>query len=300
MIRRSRLHRTSLGKALALTPRDLEIFRVLSRYRYLRSTYLHAFAGGASETRFKERLGDLFHEGYIDRPAKQWEFASARHLPAIYEIGARAKRVLVESAICTDEGATYLGSGAARQFAHAVLICESLASFEIGSQRSADLRFIPGCEICARKADRSEQSKSHRSEQFARTLVPDGLFGLEYRAAGKSLYRFFALEIDRGTMPIARSDSNQTSIYEKLKGYQQIATLGLQQERWGIPNLLVLMVTSTEDRKADMMRKCASLGHAPQILFKAWEGRPQAPDGTLLTLPWERMALSPLSIVTAA
>ena len=53
------MRRTPLGKRLALTARDIEIFRRLAQYRYLPSTYLHVFAGGASETRFKERLGDL-------------------------------------------------------------------------------------------------------------------------------------------------------------------------------------------------------------------------------------------------
>ena len=75
------MRRLSLGKTLALTSRDLAIFRALAEYRYLRSTHLHAFSGGASETRFKERLGDLFHEGYLDRPSQQWEFADARTAP---------------------------------------------------------------------------------------------------------------------------------------------------------------------------------------------------------------------------
>src|ERR1700683_3784385 len=77
--RRSRMHRTRTGKRIELTSRDIEIFRLLARYRYLSSTYIHAVVGGASETRFKERLGDLFHEGYIDRPERQWELAGCRH-----------------------------------------------------------------------------------------------------------------------------------------------------------------------------------------------------------------------------
>src|SRR5271156_5031299 len=102
-IRRSRMRRRSTGKRIAITPRDIEIFRALGRYRYLRSTYLHALAGGASETRFKERLGDLFHEGYLDRPAKQWEFARARYQPVVYELGEGARRVLSESGFAVDD-----------------------------------------------------------------------------------------------------------------------------------------------------------------------------------------------------
>src|ERR1700743_3862316 len=88
--RRSRMRRTRTGKRIELTARDVEIFKLLSRYRYLRSTYIHAFVGGASETRFKERLGDLFHEGFLDRPEAQWEFADARCMPAVYENGLGA------------------------------------------------------------------------------------------------------------------------------------------------------------------------------------------------------------------
>ena len=76
--RRSRMRRTQTGKRLELSARDIEIFKLLQRYRYLHSTYIHAFVGGASATRFRERLGDLFHEGYLDRPAQQWEFADDR------------------------------------------------------------------------------------------------------------------------------------------------------------------------------------------------------------------------------
>src|SRR5580693_746230 len=123
-IRRSRMRRTPTGKRVALTPRDVEVFKALVRYRYLRSTYLHAFVGGASGTRFKERLGHLFHEGFLDRPARQWEFAAARHMPAVYEIGHRARGILVENA-CGDPGVrTFLTASAHRQFAHSVMICE--------------------------------------------------------------------------------------------------------------------------------------------------------------------------------
>ena len=67
------MRRTRTGKRIELTQRDIDIFKLLRQYRYLRSTYIHAFVGGASETRFKERLGNLFHEGYLDRPSQQWE-----------------------------------------------------------------------------------------------------------------------------------------------------------------------------------------------------------------------------------
>src|ERR1700761_7872943 len=123
--RRSRMTRTRAGKSLVLTSRDIDLFRWLARYPYLRSTYLHAFVGGASATRFKERLGDFFHEGYLDRPARQWDFADARCLPAVHELGERGRRVLAE--VGEEEGQRiHLAKGPRRQFLHASMICECL------------------------------------------------------------------------------------------------------------------------------------------------------------------------------
>jgi hypothetical protein len=59
--RRSRMYRKSTGKRIELTERDIEIFKLLARYRYLRSTYyIHAFVGG-NRTKLIERLGHLYH-----------------------------------------------------------------------------------------------------------------------------------------------------------------------------------------------------------------------------------------------
>ena len=163
--RRSRMRRTPTGKRLELTPRDIEIFRALARYRYLRSTYLHAFAGGASETRLKERLGDLFHEGYIDRPSRQWELANSRYQPAIYESGEGAKRALHESGIPVDDHRTFLAETAHRQFQHSLMICEVLASIELASRSSPNLRFIAWPEILGRapKTARASGALSRRA-----------------------------------------------------------------------------------------------------------------------------------------
>ena len=141
--RRSRIRRTPTGKRLELTPRDIEIFKLLGRYRYLRSSYLYAFGGGASETRFKERLGDLFHERYLGRPAEQWRFANCRYLPVVHEIGKGAQQVLSDNGIVIDDRRTWLRDTPHRQFEHSVMICAVLASIELGMLGRSDLRFIP-------------------------------------------------------------------------------------------------------------------------------------------------------------
>lgn len=292
------MKRTGVGKRLALTPRDIEIFRALAAYRYLRSTYLHAFAGGASETRFKERLGDLFHEGFIDRPAKQWEFAAARHAPAVYEIGASAGRVLAGQRYQDTHARTFLASTAHRQFVHSLLICECLASIELAARGRSDLRFIGWGEILARAPEATRSSAvPFRIPVSEGAVIPDGIFGLEYRASGRKAYRFFALELDRGTMPIARTNERQTSLVGKLASYRDAIARGAHRAHLGIPNLLVLTVTTDPPRLRAALGKLGEAGNHPAFLFAAVEPeRLVRPFAKLLLEPWERPGLPPLTI----
>ncbi len=150
--RRSRMHRTRTGKRIELTSRDIEIFKLLERYRYLRSTFIHAFVGGASETRFKERLGHLYHEDtYLNRPQQQWQFAHSRYMPAVYENADAARDVLRGYGLLDAGSGLSPGSaGANRQFAHTLMICEILASIELGVRADPNLRFISWTEIFAK------------------------------------------------------------------------------------------------------------------------------------------------------
>jgi len=297
--RRSRMHRLSMGKRLELTARDLEIFRLLGRYRYLRSTYIHAFVGGASETRFKERLGDLFHEGYIDRPERQWNFAEGRHSPAVHEIGRGAEQALCQAGFAVGEARTFLADTAHRQFRHSLLICEILASLELGVRVTPGLRFIAWPEILERAPETTRASRTPfrvpmRSGGY---LVPDGLFGLEYGGIKKT-YRFFALEADRGTMPVCRTDGRQTSILGKLASYRETLALGIPKAHWGLPNLLVLTVTTSAARMGEIMQRLeGQAGSSPAFLFKAMgEHALRTPWPELLSEPWQRVGAVSLRI----
>ncbi len=296
------MHRTRTGKQIALTNRDIEIFRTLSRYRYLRSTYLHAFAGGASETRFKERLGDLFHEGYLDRPDQQWRFADALHAPVVYALGDGARRILAEHGAAI-EASTFLSAGAHKQFAHSVMVCDCLASCDIAARDGGELRFIPWPEILAKAPLTTRSSPMpFRMTSSAGDVIPDGIFGLEYRRNEKKSYRFFALEADRGSMPVVRSDRRQTSILGKFAVYNAAISQRIHTALFGIPNLLVLIVTTSEQRKLEIMRRLHDqMGPSPLFLFKTLseEGMmsPRRPPATyLLRGAWDRIGHPPLSL----
>jgi hypothetical protein len=268
----------------------------LTRYRYLRSTYLHAFVGGASVTRFKERLGDLFHEGFLDRPAQQWQFAKARCQPAVYEIGERARRTLDQLGWCENESRTFFGPRAHRQFLHSVMICDALASIELAAGRQTSTRFIPWSEIIARVL-----TTTHSAERLygfpigGGLIVPDGLFGIEYSSNGRSAFRFFALEFDRETMPIVRTDKAQSSFGAKLETYDRLISDRIHKTHLGIPNLVVLALTVTEQHLVRIMRvSAASIVNKSAFLFKSAASKDGVmdmtrPNSVLFNDPWLRV-----------
>jgi Replication-relaxation len=297
-LRRSRMERTSTGRRIALSPRDIELFKLLSRYRYLRSTYLHAFVGGLSATRFKERLGDLFHEGYLDRPSQQWDFADARCMPVVYENGKGSVQALRACGSGLDEEGRRVAGTAHRQFLHALMICEALASIELAARGDTRLRFISWPEILARapEAVRASGKSLRLPVPSGGYVVPDGVFGIEYRSSGSSSYRFFALEADRGTMPIARTNARQSSYLGKLAAYREIIVRHVHKTHWGIPNLLVLTLTTSAARCSEIVAKLGA-GGSPAFLFKVADGKTLAtPAPDLLSEPWTRAGAPPLSI----
>lgn len=277
--RRSRMRRTSTGRHLELQPRDFEIFRLLSRYRYLRSTQIHRFVGG-DRTKLLERLGDLFHEGgYLNRPPQQWETLGSRCQHVVYEIAAKATTLLREQG--DDDGSAPVASfGDGRQFQHTLMVCEVLAETELAAnERGA--RFIPWSEIKA-KAPRSgsvpqiavsisSTVERGRTEYADVVLIPDAVFGLEYVANGTRSYRFFALEADRGTMPVERRGLGQSNYLKKILSYRQVLASGFHRTIWGIPNLLILNVIPNQARLANVMEllREVSAGHgSTSFLFR--------------------------------
>jgi hypothetical protein len=310
--------RAKMGKRVELTERDIELFKLLNRYQFLRSDVLYAFLGGNSQTRFKERLGHLYHDGaYINRPQQQWQFANSRHMPLVYELDARGEQVLASLGLLKEEVLKKGRMGACRQFTHQLMICECLAAIEIGVRQQSGLRFISWQEIIAKAPERTRamenpfaipvsishalpgRGTTHRADV---KVVPDGLFGLEYNQSGQKLYRFFSLEADRNTMPIKRANLRQTSYLRKILSYREIVAKDLHRVHLGLPNFLVLTVTTSAQHMTNIMalvQELAVEGKSTLFLFKAINGPgdfQKPPSPLMLSEPWQRVGYEPLSI----
>ncbi len=308
------MRRISAGKRIELTDRDVELFKLLNRYRYLRSNFLYSFLGGHSETRFKERLGHLYHDGrYINRPEQQWQFANCRYMPVVYELDDRGEQVLRERSLMQDDSPLLKKGrmGAYRQFAHELMICDCMASIELGVRQSQNLRFISWQEIIAKAPESTRKLDNpfaipvsilytvRRTGAMQRAdikIVPDALFGLEYTQDGSKAYRFFALEADRNTLPVTRSDLQQTSYLRKILAYRQISAQSIHKSHLGLPNLFILTVTTNEPHLATIMalvKELATDGKSKLFLFKSMSSlgdfkKSLEPAGNILTEPWQR------------
>ncbi len=314
------MRRRSVGKQIQLTERDIELFKLLNRYQYLRSNFLHAFLGGASETRFKERLGDLYHDGrFINRPEQQWQFANSRCMPLVYELDTNGEQVLRDHGLLVHDAALVRNGrmGVCRQFAHQLMICDILASIELGIRQTTNLRFLSWRDILA-KAPESTRGLENPfampvtiSHAFARGIqtaeisaVPDAVFGLEYSLATQKLYRFFAVEADRNTAPVRRENLRQTSYLRKILAYRKIVADGIHKQHFGVPNLFVLTVTTNERHMRHIMELVGELatdGKSTLFLFKTMSslGDFQAapsPTPHMLCMPWLRVGYEPLVI----
>src|ERR1700693_2069410 len=134
------------GQAVVVYPtdRDIEIFKLLTRYRYLPSDYIHAFVGGGRSA-LSRRLNFLSRKPnlYLARPHQQRECAAANYRPLIYELDERGARVLKE------RGLSFLLKTYHRNFAHELMVAEIMASFELGTRERTNVRLITWPQILA-------------------------------------------------------------------------------------------------------------------------------------------------------
>ncbi len=288
------------------SPLSEKVFAVLQRHRYLSTAHLHAHVGG-SKQHLQRHLTDLHHETntphggrYLDRPQQRLLLTNLFYRPETYENSKHAFAHL------TDRGAfdalayklSHVGrTGTHREYPHEVMACEVLSSIELGARR-AGLEFIEEHRVLDRAPQATLASDSPFTFSFDGTrLTPDRMFGVRY-ASGK--VRFFALEADRGTMPLRRTGDG-SSYARKLGHYRRMITGDAHVERLGIPNLVVLTVTTGTERLRSMLALARELGAPSYLAFKAVPAfgeymRTPPPLPELFDEPWTRADHPPFAM----
>src|SRR5713101_97412 len=266
--RRPRFRRASEPPAFRLTGDDVEIVRQLARFRFLRSTHIAALVNRSID-RTNDRLMRLFHAGYIDRPRAQLDrFPSEGSAPITYALADRGGRLLRErdGIPLSNPEVSRKNRDAGRPFIEHQI---EIANFQVALQRAVakhpGVRLITPTEIKAGPRQPMQASRApfalraklaHRGVVREIAVVPDIVFGLELPDRSR---RYFMVEIDRGTMPVTRSDHDQTSFERKMQVYLAAHAAKHHERQFGWKNFRVLTVTTDRQRMQSMKEKSRQL-----------------------------------------
>ncbi len=191
-------------------------------------------------THLQNRLTEFYHGDrngpWLTRPPQQFATFEARYQHLVYDLAPRARLALAERGALPP----FKRSDA---FVHRLMTACVTASIEL-TAHALGLHYIALGEILAhpRCGEATTAPNPLAIPVDARAaLVPDVLFGLHYPGIG---YRFFAVEIDRNTESIERTNLGQSSFGRKVLGYRAILAARTYRSWWGLPNLHILTVTT--------------------------------------------------------
>ncbi len=308
--RRKRAHRISSGKRVTPTDRDLLWFQKLYEHGPLPSSFLLALAKDTHKSgkRAKERLTDLFNEentphgsAYLSRPPQQFRTLDSRYKQLVYDLTPASEQAL------SDAGYWYLHRPATNgPWLHACMVACITASIEAAVRGRDDLAFLSQSFLLGR-ADVALRAPVHIHDEGQTRcidLVPDALFGLEYKTPEGSRYRCFLVEADRATEPAVSANFNRKSWRRSLLQYENYLGGNRYRDHLRLrAPMLVLTVVNDEARLAQLLPLVEQ--YAPSVrsrmLFRSWEVfgtvfSPPMPDLDLLEGDWLRAELSAFRI----
>jgi DNA-binding Lrp family transcriptional regulator len=261
-VRLPRFRRASEPPAFRLTDDDVEIVRHLARHRFLRSTHIAALVGRSID-RTNDRLSRLFHTGYIDRPRAQLDYyPTSGSFPLVYALADRGARLLIERDGIDFANVEWSRKNrqAGRPFIeHKLAIVDFHVALQQAVPGRADIRLIEPDEIAAELPERVRKARNPFSLKVKmrqqgvireRRIIPDLVFGLALCSGAR---RYFMVEIDRGTMPVVRSNLMQTSFEQKMRAYLTAHAAKQHQQHFGWKNFRVLAVTTDARRRQSMV-----------------------------------------------
>lgn len=247
---------------MELTTRDLTLLAHVARHRFLTSTHFSLLDGGSPQGVLR-CLRSLYDHGYLDRPKAQ---LAALHdegpRPFVYGLGQKGARALREYSHCINSRVDWSEKNkraGAVFIAHTLEIADFMVSLELASRPGGNITLVreedilaaaPGETRSAREPLRWEAVSIEQGRRERWTVVPDGLFGLTFPDETAA---YFILELDRGTIPIARSGNDHRSIRRKLKTYYDGWRAQRHLEQFGVKQMRVLTVTSSRERLHNMV-----------------------------------------------
>ena len=300
--RRPRFRRVKTER-FQLTDRDIEMIRAVARHHFLRSTHLDRLFPAASVEGLRRRLQLLFHAGYLSRPVQQLERyrPGGGSSPMVYCLGNKGIDILAERYGIRRSKVDWTAK--ARTFSrgfleHTLAVADFMVGLEAACRERGDVELVHFDELLATLVPETTRKRAH-PYQWAVELVwqgkretlhvePDKIFALRYPSEPESRNRaFFFLEVDRGTMPVARTSLRQTSYLRKLLAYGFTYKQALHGSIFGMRNMRLLTVTSGPERLRNLIQ--AHQEHTRSLLSPEvflFADKPGLAGGDLLMAPW--------------
>jgi hypothetical protein len=254
---------------LHLTPRDIEILKLLERYRYLRRTFIHALlAAPLDQGRLRHRIYKLKTHAYLTEPERQKNSGNYRYTPRVYELGPKGR----------EELNTFETPVKAHEFWHELMICDVLSSIEVACLHNG-LKF----EILPKPNELPTTEGAVRADAFFK--IND---------------THFLLEADRST------ESNSNKWEQKILKYADIFKQRTYQSKWNVMSLIVLCMFISPVKannvrlhiESTMGKKSRSLWFRGAKALGSHDIAPK-PIYSILDDPWQRAGHAPSTILSA-
>lgn len=288
--RKPRFRRVAPRRPVQLTGRDFAILDLISRHRFLRSDHLTTLISGSAQ-HLVRRFGRLYHAGQVERPSHQLRLAE-RSAPLVYCLAEKGRRELQRRGHRVFASVPHLRrAGSAFQLAHDLRVSDVLVALQSATE-DAGLRFrlhhdwspTPSGSSALRPLRWMIRLPGETGPHSIR-VIPDGAFSLHDEDDGSA---FFVLEVDRGTMPVKRSDLVQTSFLRKIQAYRQTRQAGVLWKRWNVPGFRVLVVTESAARMRSLQHAtadCFQHGRSTMFLFAVAQELLRAEN--IFSGPWQ-------------
>lgn len=287
-------------KPMTLTTRDLSHLARVARHRFLTSAQLAALDGGSPQNVVRA-LRQLFDHGYLDRPASHLVMVPLQGTrPLVYALGQRGARALRAHGHLVDDRVDWTEKNkraGAIFIEHTLAIADFLSSLEVACRTRGDVELIREDEVLAAAPEATQRAREPlrfavdtvvmgRRQQFS--VVLDGLFGLRFSDGSAS---YFMLEVDRGTIPISRGNGKRSSAWQKsitykLATYWEGWKAGRHVEQFGLKQMRVVMLTSSEERMKHMLSVVDELTQGRGSAFFLFGHRGQLHDADPLAVTW--------------
>ncbi len=303
--RRKRTTPVSTGKHITLQESDTLWLQKLHEHGPLPSSFLLEYTSHLRQStrRTLERLTDLFNEEetkhggqYLLRPPQQFSTIDSRYNQLVYDISPAGKKALKQKEILREGNTKPSGP-----WLHRLMVSCTTASIELATMARPDITFIPQHMILERAKTELRYPLSitdpSSNRRLKKDLIPDAIFGLEYKTAKGARFRFFAVECDRATEPATTTNFNRKSYLRNLLQYREYIGNGKYQDHLSLTApMLVLNVITDEKRLEKILsvtQKEAGDSGNTYLLFQHIENfgpvfKPPAPMDGLLDSPWHR------------